>query len=155
MRALITGGAGFLASHICDALLSEGHSVVAVDNLLTGRMQNLEHLARESRFEFKQLDICHLFDLQRTFRVHSFAHLFIVGGARNLGDVFDRPAAESLRPSPYRPHLRPSPPLPPRSPNPSHGRPCAPYASPNFHLRGARLGMAHLVQSYSQKTPQR
>jgi dTDP-glucose 4,6-dehydratase len=73
MRALITGGAGFLASHICDALLSEGHSVVAVDNLLTGRMQNLEHLARESRFEFKQLDICHPFDCGKVDHVFHLA----------------------------------------------------------------------------------
>ena len=56
MRALITGGAGFLASHICDALLSEGHSVVAVDNLLTGRMlpvqlgQLLPRRRRDPRF---------------------------------------------------------------------------------------------------------
>src|SRR5207244_4914928 len=47
-RALVTGGAGFLGSHLCDALLGEGYSVVAIDNLLTGRQSNLEHLRNRS-----------------------------------------------------------------------------------------------------------
>ena len=41
MRVLVTGGAGFLGSHVCDRLLAEGHEVVAMDNLLTGNMHNL------------------------------------------------------------------------------------------------------------------
>jgi len=56
-RVLVTGGAGFLGSHLCDALLAEGYSVIAVDNLLTGRTSNLDHLRNDSRFEFRQLDI--------------------------------------------------------------------------------------------------
>ena len=52
MRAMVTGGAGFLGSHLCDALLAEGHSVVCVDNLLTGSLENLAHLPHEPRFEF-------------------------------------------------------------------------------------------------------
>ncbi len=47
-RALVTGGAGFLGSHLCDALLGEGYTVVAADNLLTGRLANLEHLRNDS-----------------------------------------------------------------------------------------------------------
>jgi len=62
MRVLITGGAGFLGSHLCDAMLAEGHSVVCADNLLTGRMENLAHLASESRFEFLRQDVCEPFD---------------------------------------------------------------------------------------------
>ena len=52
-RALVTGGAGFLGSHLCDALLAEGYSVVVADNLLTGKLSNLEHLRNEPRFEFQ------------------------------------------------------------------------------------------------------
>ncbi len=57
MRVLVTGGAGFLGSHLCDALLLEGHSVVCADNLLTGRMENIEHLASERQFEFLEQDV--------------------------------------------------------------------------------------------------
>jgi dTDP-glucose 4,6-dehydratase len=72
-RALVTGGAGFLGSHLCDALLAEGYSVVAVDNLLTGRMSNIEHLRREGNFEFLQLDINRLFDCGEVSYVFHFA----------------------------------------------------------------------------------
>ena len=61
-RTLVTGGAGFVGSHLCDALLAEGHSVVAADNLLTGRLSNLNHLKNDSRFEFLQQDVCQPFD---------------------------------------------------------------------------------------------
>lgn len=59
---MVTGAAGFLGSHLCDALLAEGHTVIGVDNLLTGNMKNLEHLKRESRFSFLRQDICVPFD---------------------------------------------------------------------------------------------
>jgi dTDP-glucose 4,6-dehydratase len=72
-RLLVTGGAGFLGSHLCDALLAEGHSVVAVDNLLTGRASNLEHLRRESRFELQEFDICEPFDCGQVDYVFHFA----------------------------------------------------------------------------------
>jgi dTDP-glucose 4,6-dehydratase len=61
-RALVTGGAGFLGSHLSEALLGEGYSIIAVDNLLTGRMSNIEHLRREGNFEFLQIDINRQFD---------------------------------------------------------------------------------------------
>jgi len=61
-RALVTGGAGFLGSHLCDVLLGDGYTVVAVDNLITGRLANIAHLRSDSRFEFRELDICAPFD---------------------------------------------------------------------------------------------
>jgi dTDP-glucose 4,6-dehydratase len=72
-RALVTGGAGFLGSHLCDALLAQGYSVVAVDNLLTGRISNIEHLRREGHFEFLQLDINRQFDCGEVNYVFHFA----------------------------------------------------------------------------------
>ncbi len=62
MRVLVTGGAGFLGSHLCDALLAQGHSVVCADNLLTGSLQNIAHLRNEPRFEFREQDVCLPFD---------------------------------------------------------------------------------------------
>jgi dTDP-glucose 4,6-dehydratase len=73
LRVLVTGGAGFLGSHLCDALLSEGHGVVCVDNLITGRRDNLEHLRNDSRFEFLEHDICQPFDCGRIDYVFNFA----------------------------------------------------------------------------------
>ncbi len=70
---LVTGAAGFLGSHLCDALLSEGHHVLGVDNLATGSLANLAHLKTESRFRFEQLDICSPFDLGRVEYVFNFA----------------------------------------------------------------------------------
>ena len=72
-RALVTGGAGFLGSHLCDALLGEGYSVVVVDNLLTGRRGNIAHLTNDSRFELIEKDICEPFDVGTVDYVFHFA----------------------------------------------------------------------------------
>jgi dTDP-glucose 4,6-dehydratase len=57
MRALITGGAGFLGSHLCDRFLAEGHEVIAMDNLITGTTRNIEHLAGRDDFLFIKHDV--------------------------------------------------------------------------------------------------
>lgn len=73
MRMLVTGGAGFIGSHLCDALLAEGHHVVCADNLLTGSLRNIEHLGSNSRFEFRELDITRPFDVGRVQYIFQFA----------------------------------------------------------------------------------
>ncbi|HKD16949.1 MAG TPA: UDP-glucuronic acid decarboxylase family protein [Thermoanaerobaculia bacterium] len=57
MRMLVTGGAGFLGSHLCDRLLADGHEVIAMDNLLTGNPRNIAHLDAERRFRFVRHDV--------------------------------------------------------------------------------------------------
>jgi len=57
VQIVVTGGAGFLGSHLCDRLLSDGHSVVAVDNYITGRRSNIEHLFEHERFVFLKHDV--------------------------------------------------------------------------------------------------
>jgi dTDP-glucose 4,6-dehydratase len=73
MRMLITGVAGFIGSHLADALLAKGNSVIGVDNLSTGSLDNLKHLKNESRFEFRELDICAPFDSGPVDYVFNFA----------------------------------------------------------------------------------
>src|SRR5438067_4412286 len=57
MRVLITGGAGFLGSHLCDRFLAEGHEVIAMDNLITGSTANIAHLAGREHFLFIKHDV--------------------------------------------------------------------------------------------------
>jgi len=73
MRAIITGGAGFIGSHLCDALLGDGHKVVGVDNLITGSMRNIAHLRNDTRFQFIAHDVNLPFDCGRMDYIFHFA----------------------------------------------------------------------------------
>jgi hypothetical protein len=66
-RSLVTGGAGFLGSHLCDSLMASGHSVVCLDNLFTGNRQNIRHLEGRRGFTFVHHDVVHPFDLDVDF----------------------------------------------------------------------------------------
>ncbi|HJX27598.1 MAG TPA: UDP-glucuronic acid decarboxylase family protein [Thermoanaerobaculia bacterium] len=63
-RAVITGGAGFLGSHLCERLLAEGYQVVCVDNLITGRTENIAHLLDRPDFRFMQHDVSKPFEIE-------------------------------------------------------------------------------------------
>jgi dTDP-glucose 4,6-dehydratase len=63
LRVLITGGAGFLGSHLCDRFLAEGYEVVAMDNLLTGNIRNIQHLDSHNHFQFIHHDVSNFIDL--------------------------------------------------------------------------------------------
>jgi dTDP-glucose 4,6-dehydratase len=63
VRTLITGGAGFVGSHLCERFLAEGHDVVCVDNFITGTLGNVEHLRANPHFQFIRLDVSHHIDI--------------------------------------------------------------------------------------------
>jgi dTDP-glucose 4,6-dehydratase len=114
MRVLITGAAGFLGSHLTDALLAAGHSILGVDNLCTGSLNNIEHLGREPRFDFLEHDICQAFDPGHVDYVFNFAspaspvdysrlgiETLMVGsmGTRNALDIAKKHGAKFLHAS--------------------------------------------------------
>src|SRR6185436_12501879 len=63
MRILITGGAGFIGSHLCERLLSEGNEVLCLDNFFTGRRENILHLLDDPRFEPIRLEVDQIYNL--------------------------------------------------------------------------------------------
>jgi len=62
--AVITGGAGFLGSHLCDFLISKNYKVICVDNLITGDKKNIKHLLKNPLFEFKKIDVSKHFEIK-------------------------------------------------------------------------------------------
>jgi len=63
-RILITGAAGFLGSHLCDRFIKEGYYVMAMDNLITGDLMNIEHLRSNENFEFIHHDVTKYIDIE-------------------------------------------------------------------------------------------
>jgi len=63
LRFVVSGAAGFIGSHLCDRLTGEGHAVLALDNCITGSVENLRHLQRNALFEFRECDITRPFEL--------------------------------------------------------------------------------------------
>lgn len=66
LTSVVTGGAGFLGSHLCDRLIAEGHSVIAIDNLITGSQSNIAHLSANPNFSFVQQDVTNYLDVSGT-----------------------------------------------------------------------------------------
>ena len=86
MRFLMSGAAGFIGSHFCDRLLNEGHTVVGVDNLITGATRNLEHLRDNSKFQFIETDVCKSLEFEGPF--DGVLHLASLASPR---DYLDHP----------------------------------------------------------------
>src|SRR5436305_5614902 len=72
LKIVITGGAGFLGSHLCEKLLGLGHTVYCIDSLLTGKRENIGHLERERNFQFSLQDVTTYIDLEA--RVDAVLH---------------------------------------------------------------------------------
>ena len=85
MRILVTGGAGYIGSNLVDALLSEGHAVIVVDNLSTGTIANIEHLLGNERFRFLNDTILNEELVDRLVAdVDQVYHLAAVAGVRHI-----------------------------------------------------------------------
>ena len=73
MKVLVTGGAGFIGSHLCERLLADGHDVVCVDNLGSGSKGNVKHLLKNKRFKFLKRDVRKVFSVGKVDRVYHLA----------------------------------------------------------------------------------
>ena len=76
MRTLITGGAGFIGSHLSDLLIEVGHKVVVIDNLSNGRLSNIGHLLDNKNFKFYELDITNFEDIKQHTSKTKICNLF-------------------------------------------------------------------------------
>ena len=88
-RAVVTGGAGFIGSNMVDLLVARGYSVVVIDNLATGRAENLAQHRREPRVEFHEIDMCTVTADSRLFK--GADHVFHFGGIGDIVPSIERP----------------------------------------------------------------
>ena len=88
-RAVVTGGAGFIGSHMVDLLVARGYAVVVIDNLATGRAENLAQHRREPRVEFHEIDMCTVTADSRLFK--GADHVFHFGGIGDIVPSIERP----------------------------------------------------------------
>ncbi len=76
MKTLVAGGAGFIGSHLIDALLKEEHSVVCIDNFFIGTRENIKHLNGNPNFKFYEMDLCDFEALNKIFAEEKFDYVF-------------------------------------------------------------------------------
>ena len=88
-RAVVTGGAGFIGSHMVDLLVDRGYSVVVIDNLVTGRAENLAQHRREPRVDFHEIDMCTVAADSRLFQ--DVDYVFHFGGIGDIVPSIERP----------------------------------------------------------------
>jgi len=86
LRYVISGGAGFIGSHMCEYLLDQGHSVLVLDNLITGAAENIEHLVGNRSFEFRWLDVTQPAEISGP--VHAVMHMASLASPK---DYLDHP----------------------------------------------------------------
>lgn len=89
MKTVVTGGAGFIASHLVDRLLADGHSVLVLDNFSTGRPENLAHLAREPRLALERVDITS--DPELAARMRGVDWVFHLAALADIVPSMERP----------------------------------------------------------------
>lgn len=94
MRVLVAGGAGFIGSHLVDALLKEGNEVVCVDNFFIGMRKNIEHLADEPKFTFYEQDICDLDAMDQIFAKENVEYVFHLAANSDIQASANNPVIE-------------------------------------------------------------
>ena len=91
MKVLVTGGAGFIGSHLCKRLVKDGHQVVAVDNLSNGRLENLKGLEESPLFTFYEFDVNNIIRLKNVFEKNHFDMVFHLAGNADAGNGEETP----------------------------------------------------------------
>jgi len=94
MKVLITGGAGFIGSHLADLLVSKNYSVVAVDNLSLGKIDNINHLTNHKKFKFIKEDLLHLDKLKDIFQKNKFDTVFHLAANSNIAESAGNPGTD-------------------------------------------------------------
>lgn len=94
MRALVVGGAGFIGSHLCDALLEEGHAVICMDNLSLGTRDNIAHLRENEKFSFYEADASKPEDLKKIFEDEHINYVFHLAANSDIQASAKNPEVE-------------------------------------------------------------
>ena len=94
MKTLITGGAGFIGSHLADLLVSKDYSVVAVDNLSLGTIENIDHLANRKKFKFIKEDLLSLDELKDIFQKNKFDAVFHLAANSDIAESASNPGID-------------------------------------------------------------
>lgn len=91
MKILVTGGAGFIGSHLVDKLLEKGHEVISLDNLSLGRLENIEEARKNPEFKFVKLDILQKDELFKLFEQEKFEIVFHMAANSDIAKSFENP----------------------------------------------------------------
>ncbi|MCI9487803.1 MAG: SDR family NAD(P)-dependent oxidoreductase [Lachnospiraceae bacterium] len=94
MRALVVGGAGFIGSHLCDALLEEGHAVICMDNLSLGTRDNIAHLEENGNFCFYEADASQPEDVKKIFEDEHIEYVFHLAANSDIQASAENPEVE-------------------------------------------------------------
>ncbi len=108
MKILITGGAGFIGSHLCDRFIADGHYVICMDNLLTGSLKNISHLKKEKKFKFVKHNITEFIKVDGPVdAILHFASPWLLSSKIPKPPVITKPISARNNPiiNPIKPHF--------------------------------------------------
>lgn len=94
MKTLVAGGAGFIGSHLVDALLAKGHTVICIDDFSLGTQENISHLESNPNFNLYKFDLCNLETLKKTFETEQPEHVFHLAANSDIQASGNNPIVE-------------------------------------------------------------